>query len=431
MASKIKLIKSRQVLDSRGNPTVEAEVHLESGTIARAIVPSGASTGTREALELRDGGKDWMGKGVTKAVNNVNKKIAPKLVGMDPEQQREIDDAMNKIDGTENKDNLGANAILAVSMCCARAAAKDLGIPLWKHFQTISGTKEVALPAPMLNVLNGGEHADNSVDFQEFMIFPLGAKTFSSAIKMSAEVFHTLSKILSKKGYATAVGDEGGFAPNLESNEEALQLIVEAITEAGYKPGKDIYIAMDPAASEFYNEKTGMYVLKGEDRELTTEEMVDYYVNIVENYPIVSIEDGLAESDWDGFKLMTDKLADKIQIVGDDLFVTNAKILQEGIDKGITNSILIKLNQIGTVSETIDTIQLADKAGYTSVTSHRSGESEDTTIADLAVGLNTRQIKTGSMSRTDRIAKYNQLLRIEEEVKTFHGKKSLWNTNVK
>ncbi len=423
--SKITKIYARQVIDSRGNPTVEVDVHTEAGNLGRAIVPSGASTGTREALELRDGGTEWLGKGVTKAVANVNNTIAPALIGMDAENQKEIDYKMIEIDGTENKDNLGANALLGVSMAVAQAAAQDLKIPLWKHFNNMTTDNEVSLPAPMLNVLNGGEHADNSVDFQEYMIFPLGAPTFGEALRWASETFHHLAKLLNKAGLDTAKGDEGGFAPNMKDNEEPLKFIVEAIEAAGYVPGKDIYIAMDPASSEFYNTDTGMYELKGEGKTLNTEEMVEYYVNLCEKYPIVSIEDGMAEQDWDGFKLMTDRLADKTQIMGDDLFVTNKKILAEGIEKEIGNSILIKVNQIGTITETVETIELAKSNGYTTVASHRSGESEDTTIADLAVGLNTKQIKTGSMSRSERIAKYNQLIRINEEVNTFHGKESL------
>lgn len=426
----IKKIFARQVIDSRGNPTVEAEVTLESGVMAQAIVPSGASTGTKEALELRDGGKAWGGKAVTKAVSNVNNIIASKIIGMDATQQEVIDKTMLKIDGTDNKQKLGANAILAVSMAVAKVAAKELKIPLWKHFQNLSKTNHISLPCPMLNVLNGGEHADNSVDFQEYMIFPLGAKSFSEAMQMASETFHNLAKLLSSADHTTAVGDEGGFAPNLSSNEEALQFIVKAIEKAGYKPGKDIYIAMDVAASEFYDQKTKRYILKGENKTLTTEELVEYYVQLCQKYPIVSIEDGLSEHDWSGFKLMTDKLKDKISIVGDDLFVTNKKILKEGIEKGVANSILIKVNQIGSITETIETMHLAKENGYTCIVSHRSGESEDTTIADFAVGLNSQQIKTGSMSRTDRIAKYNQLLRIEEIVKTYPGKKALWNLKI-
>ncbi len=423
--SKITKIYSRQVIDSRGNPTVEVEVFTESGNMGRAIVPSGASTGTREALELRDGGTEWMGKSVHKAVANVNEKIAPILIGMEVENQKDIDYKMIELDGTDNKDNLGANAILGVSMAAAHAAAADLKIPLWKHFNNMTSDNEVSLPAPMLNVLNGGEHADNSVDFQEYMIFPLGAPTFSEALRWASEIFHNLAKLLNKAGLDTAKGDEGGFAPNMKDNEEPLKYIVDAIKAAGYVPGKDVFIAMDPASSEFYNTDTGMYELKGEGKTLTTEQMIEYYENLVSKYPIVSIEDGMAEQDWDGFKLMTDRMSDKVQIVGDDLFVTNKKILAEGIERKIANSILIKVNQIGSITETVETIELAKSNGYTNITSHRSGESEDTTISDLAVGLNTKQIKTGSMSRSERIAKYNQLIRISEEVNTFHGKASL------
>lgn len=423
--SKIVKVYARQVVDSRGNPTVEAEVFTENGNMGRAIVPSGASTGTREALELRDGGTEWLGKGVLKAVANVNDKIAPALIGLEVTEQKLIDEKMIELDGTENKDNFGANAILGVSMAVSKAGALDKGIPLYKYFNSLTSDNETSLPAPMLNVLNGGEHADNTVDFQEYMIFPLGAPTFKEAIRWSGEIFHNLAKLLNKNGLSTGKGDEGGFAPNMKDNKEPLVYIVDAIKAAGYEPGKDVYIALDPAASEFYNTDSKMYELKGEGRNLTSEELVDYYAELVSEFPIVSIEDGMAEQDWDGFKLMTDKLGDKIQIVGDDLFVTNKKILKEGIDKNIANSILIKVNQIGTISETIETIELAKEAGYTVVTSHRSGESEDYTIADLAVGLNSKQIKTGSMARSERIAKYNQLLRIEEEMNTFHGKESL------
>ncbi len=427
--SKITKVYSRQVIDSRGNPTVEVEVFTEAGNKGLAIVPSGASTGTREALELRDGGDQWMGKGVTKAVANVNDIIAPALIGLEVEDQKGIDYKMIELDGTENKDKLGANAILGVSMAVAHAAAADLKIPLWKHFNNMTNDNEVSLPAPMLNVLNGGEHADNSVDFQEFMIMPLGAPSFNEALRWASETFHHLAKLLNKAGLDTAKGDEGGFAPNMKDNEEPLKYIVDAIKAAGYVPGKDIYIAMDPASSEFYNTDTGMYELKGEGRTLSSDEMIAYYVELCEKYPIVSIEDGMAEQDWDGFKKMTDALPN-VQIVGDDLFVTNKKILAEGIEKGIANSILIKVNQIGSITETVEAIELAKANGYTSIASHRSGESEDTTIADLSVGLNTKQIKTGSMSRSERIAKYNQLIRISEEINTFHGKKS-FNVEIK
>ncbi len=428
--SKITKVFSRQVIDSRGNPTVEVEVTTENGNIGRAIVPSGASTGTREALELRDGSEQWMGKGTMKAVANVNEHLAPEIVGMEVTDQRAIDTKMIEIDGTENKDKLGANALLGVSMAVAHAAAMDQKVPLWKYFNSLTKDSEVSLPAPMLNVLNGGEHADNTVDMQEYMIFPLGAPSFSEAIRWATEIFHHLAKLLNKAGYSTAKGDEGGFAPNMKDNMEPLEFITKAIEAAGYKPGVDVYIALDPAASEFYNTETGMYELKGEGRSLTSEEMVSYYEEMASKYPIVSIEDGMAEQDWDGFKLMTERMGDKIQIVGDDLFVTNKKILAKGIETKTANSILIKVNQIGTISETIDTIELAKENGYTCVTSHRSGETEDTTIADLSVGLNTKQIKTGSMSRSERVAKYNQLLRISEEMNTFHGKKSL-NVEVK
>ncbi len=423
--SKITKIFARQVVDSRGNPTVEAEVYTEKGNMGRAIVPSGASTGTREALELRDGGELWMGKGVLKAVSNINNILAPELIGMEVENQREIDEKMISIDGTENKDKLGANAILGISMATTKAAALDQGVELYKYFNSLTSDKEVSLPVPMLNVLNGGEHADNTVDFQEYMIFPLGAPTFSEALRWASEIFHNLAKLLNANGLSTGKGDEGGFAPNMKDNKEPLKYIVEAIKKAGYEPGQDVYIALDPAASEFYNTETGMYELKGEGRSLTSEELVDYYASLVDEFPIVSIEDGMAEQDWDGFKLMTDRMGDNIQIVGDDLFVTNKKILQEGIDAKTANSILIKVNQIGTITESIETIELAKSAGYTTVTSHRSGETEDYTIADFAVGLNSKQIKTGSMARSERIAKYNQLLRIEETMNTFHGKKSL------
>ncbi|BDV03207.1 phosphopyruvate hydratase [Candidatus Hepatoplasma crinochetorum] len=423
--SKIKKIYARQVIDSRGNPTVEVEIWTKKKNVARAIVPSGASTGTREALELRDGGIEWDGKGVSKAVANVNRIIAPELIGMRVENQREIDYKMLKLDGTENKSKLGANAILGVSMAVAKAAAKDLQIPLWKHFNSMSETSEVSLPVPMLNVLNGGAHSDNNVDFQEYMIFPLGAPTFQEAIRWSSEIFHSLAKLLKKAGYNTGKGDEGGFAPDMKSNEEPLKFIVNAIKDAGYKAGKDVFIALDPASSEFYNVKTKKYELKGEKKSYTSEKMIDYYLQLVKKYPIVSIEDGMAEQDWDGFKLLTDKLGKKVQNVGDDIFVTNKKILKEGIDKKIGNSILIKVNQIGTITETIETIELARRNDYTTIVSHRSGETEDTTIADFAVGLNSKQIKTGSMSRSERIAKYNQLLRISEKVQKFNGKNAL------
>ena len=424
-------VYAREVLDSRGNPTVEVEVLTEARGFGRAIVPSGASTGVREALELRDGDKArYLGKGVLNAVANVNDVIAPEVVGMEVTDQVAIDMLMIELDGTETKSKLGANAILGVSLAVAHAAADELDLPLYRY---IGGSNARQLPLPMMNIINGGSHADNSVDLQEFMIMPVSAPSFKEAIRMGAEVFHALKGVLSSKGYATAVGDEGGFAPDLKSNEEAIQVILEGVEKAGYKPGKDIMIAMDPAASEFYNAETSMYELKGEGRTLTSAEMVDYYVELVEKYPIISIEDGLDESDWDGFALMTEKLADKIQIMGDDLFVTNTKILKEGIEKGIGNSILIKLNQIGTLTETCEAIKMAKEAGYTAVVSHRSGETEDATIADLAVALNTGQIKTGSASRSDRIAKYNQLIRIEDELGAtaiFKGLKSFYNLKV-
>jgi enolase len=408
-------IRAREVLDSRGNPTVEADVILESGALGRAIVPSGASTGEHEAVELRDGDKShYGGKGVLQAVANVETVIAPELEGMDASNQRLIDQSMIALDGTPNKGKLGANAILAVSMATARAVAQTLEIPLYRY---LGGVNASVLPTPMLNVLNGGAHADNNVDFQEFMIMPVGAGSFSEALRWSAETFHTLRSVLKKKGYNTSVGDEGGFAPSLKSNSEAIEVILEAIELAGYRPGEQISIALDPASSEFYNKETGKYVFKKSDkRELSSEEMVAFYDNWARQYPIVSLEDGLAEDDWAGWKILTDKLGGRIQIVGDDIFVTNIKRLQRGIEEGVANSILIKLNQIGTITETLEAIDLGRRYGYTSVISHRSGESEDTFIADLAVATGVGQIKTGSVSRTDRIAKYNQLLRIEEEL---------------
>ena len=413
MSSKIKKLKARQIIDSRGNPTVEVDVLLENGILGRAAVPSGASTGEHEAVELRDGDKKrYGGKGVLNAVKNVNSIIAPKLVGWDASKQREIDGFLIKLDGTENKSKLGANAILGVSLACAHAAANNAKIPLFKY---IGGEKAVTLPVPMMNIINGGSHADNNVDLQEFMIMPFGGKNFSDALRIGSEIFHTLKKILHSRGLSTAVGDEGGFAPNLKSNEEAIQVILEAIKAAGYEPGTQVKIALDPASSEFFKE--GVYTLKAEfKKQRTSEEMVDFYEDWCEKYPIFSIEDGLAENDWKGWKELTDRIGNKVQLVGDDLFVTNTKRLQMGIDKGIANSILIKVNQIGTLTETIDAVKLAQKNGYTAVMSHRSGETEDTTIADLAVALNCGQIKTGSMCRTDRIAKYNQLLRIEEQL---------------
>ena len=413
--TEIVAIRAREVLDSRGNPTVEADVILESGAMGRAIVPSGASTGEHEAVELRDGDKShYLGKGVLQAVDNVETAIAPELEGMDAANQRLIDQSMIALDGTPNKSKLGANAILAVSMAVARAVASTLEVPLYRY---LGGVNASILPTPMLNVLNGGAHADSNVDFQEFMIMPVGAERFSEALRWSAETFHTLKSVLKKKGYNTAVGDEGGFAPSLKSNDEAIELILEAIDQAGYKPGEQVAIALDPATSELYDKDKSKYVFKKSDkRELSSEEMVHFWDNWVRQYPIVSIEDGLAEDDWDGWKLLTDKLGSKIQLVGDDLFVTNTKRLQRGIEEGVGNSILIKVNQIGTITETLDAIELGRRYGYTAIMSHRSGESEDTFIADLAVATGVGQIKTGSVSRTDRIAKYNQLLRIEEEL---------------
>ncbi|HHY77320.1 MAG TPA: phosphopyruvate hydratase [Clostridiales bacterium] len=404
-------IKAREILDSRGNPTVEVEVELESGAFGRAAVPSGASTGAFEAIELRDGDKErYLGKGVLKAVENVNEAISPELIGMEAQNQVEIDELLIKLDGTPNKAKLGANAMLGVSLAVAHAAAAEAQLPLYQY---IGGVNAKILPVPMMNILNGGKHADNNVDIQEFMVMPVGATSFREALRMCAEVFHNLKSVLKGRGYNTAVGDEGGFAPNLTSNEEALEVIVEAVNKAGYKPGEDIYIAIDAAATEMYKED-GLYHLEGEGVVKTAEEMVAYYEDLVKRYPIISIEDGLAEEDWDGWKLMTDRLGDKIQIVGDDLFVTNTNRLSKGIERGVANSILIKLNQIGTLTETLDAIQMANRAGYTAVVSHRSGETEDVTIADLVVAVNAGQIKTGAPSRTDRVAKYNQLLRIEE-----------------
>jgi enolase len=411
--SNIAQIRGRQVLDSRGNPTVEAEVWLDDGSIGRAIVPSGASTGEHEAVELRDGDKQqYVGKGVLKAVENVNGEIADALGGFDAADQRALDQKMIELDGTENKGRLGANAILAVSMAAARAAANSFKLPLYRY---LGGAGANTLPTPMMNILNGGAHADSSVDFQEFMAMPVGAESFSEALRWGVEVFHTLKGVLKKRGYNTSVGDEGGFAPSLKSNTEAIEVILEAITQAGYKPGEEIAIALDPASSEFFQD--GKYVFKKSDRSTkSSDDMVRFYSKWVNDYPIVSLEDGLAENDWDGWANLTKELGDKIQLVGDDLFVTNVEFLQEGIDKHVANSILIKVNQIGTVSETLDAIDLARRNGYTSVISHRSGETEDTFIADLAVSTGAGQIKTGSASRTDRVAKYNQLLRIEEEL---------------
>ncbi len=409
--SEIVDVFAREVLDSRGNPTVEADVILESGAMGRAIVPSGASTGEREALELRDGGKRYLGKGVQKAVYNVIELIGPVISGMDATEQAVIDRNMIELDGTETKKKLGANAMLAVSLAVAKAAAEDCGLPLYHY---LGGPNAKELPVPMMNVLNGGAHADNNVDFQEFMIIPAGAETCTDAIRMGAEVFHSLRSVLKKKGYNTAVGDEGGFAPNLRSNEEACQLILEAIQKAGYKAGKDVFLGLDVASSEFYEK--GVYNMKGEGKKLTSDQMIKFYESWVKQYPIISIEDGMSEKDWKGWKLLTDALGSKVQLVGDDIFVTNTKIFKQGIEQGIANSILIKLNQIGTLTETLDAIEMAKRAKYTAVVSHRSGESEDATIADLAVATNAGQIKTGSLSRTDRIAKYNQLIRIEEEL---------------
>lgn len=407
----------REILDSRGNPTIEVEVTLENGIIGRAAVPSGASTGENEAVELRDGDKSrYLGKGVKKAVDNVNNKIADEVIDFDATDQVAIDNLLIQLDGTPTKAELGANAILGVSMACAKAAAESLGLPLYRY---IGGVSARTLPVPMMNILNGGKHADNNVDFQEFMIMPVGAPNFAEALRMGAETFHTLKSVLHKKGYNTAVGDEGGFAPNLKSNDEAIEVILEAIEKAGYKSGKDICIALDPAASEMWdNDKKQYFFFKSDKSYMSPEKMVDYWINWINKYPIISLEDGMAEFDWDGWKLITDKVGKKIQLVGDDIFVTNTEIFSKGIEMGVANSILIKLNQIGTVTETLDAIEMAKRAGYTAVISHRSGETEDTTIADIAVATNAGQIKTGSTSRTDRIAKYNQLLRIEEELDT-------------
>ncbi len=408
-------IHAREILDSRGNPTIEADVVLDGGAMGRAAVPSGASTGEHEAVELRDGDKThYLGKGVLHAVDNVESILAPELTGMDAANQRLIDATMIALDGSENKGRLGANAILAVSMACARASANALGIPLYRY---LGGVNASVLPVPMMNILNGGAHADSNVDFQEFMVMPVGAEHFGDALRWGVEVFHTLKGVLKKKGYSTAVGDEGGFAPSLKSNVEAIELILEAIDLAGYKPGEEVALAIDPAASEFYDKERERYVFKkGDKSEKTSEEMIRFWENWVRQYPIVSIEDGLAEDDWAGWRLLTEAIGERVQLVGDDLFVTNTERLQRGIDEGIANSILIKVNQIGTISETLEAIDLARRYGYTSVMSHRSGETEDTFIADLAVATGVGQIKTGSASRTDRVAKYNQLLRIEEEL---------------
>lgn len=419
---------AREVLDSRGNPAIEVEIYTESGAFGRAIVPSGASTGEHEAVELRDGDKDrYLGKGVLKAVENVNELIAPELIGFDVTRQVVIDELLIELDGTPNKAKLGANAILGVSMAAAHAAADHLGVPLYTY---LGGFNAKTLPTPMMNIVNGGEHADNNVDIQEFMVMPIGAPTFREALRMGAEIFHSLKKVLTAKGYNTGVGDEGGFAPNLKSNEEALSTIIEAIEAAGYKPGEEVMLAMDTAASEFYED--GKYNLKGEGVVRTSAEMVDWYEEMVNKYPILSIEDGLDENDWDGHKLLQDRIGDRVQLVGDDLFVTNTVRLAQGIEQGVGNSILVKVNQIGTLTETFEAIEMAKRAGYTAVISHRSGETEDTTIADIAVATNAGQIKTGAPSRTDRVAKYNQLLRIEDELvgtAVYAGKTAFYNLN--
>jgi len=422
-------VYAREILDSRGNPTIEVEVYTETGAFGRALVPSGASTGEHEAVELRDGDKKrYLGKGVLKAVSNVNEVIAPEIIGYDVTQQVAIDQLMIDLDGTKNKAKLGANAILGVSMAVARAAADYIGLPLYLY---LGGFNARELPVPMMNIINGGSHADNNVDFQEFMIMPVGAPTFREALRYGAEIFHALKAVLKGKGYNTSVGDEGGFAPNLGSNEEAITVILEAIENAGYVAGKDIMLAMDVASSEFYNKEKNVYVLAGEGgKELTPTELSDFYAELAGKYPIISIEDGLDENDWEGWAYLTKILGDKIQLVGDDFFVTNTERLAEGIEKGLANSILIKVNQIGTLTETIEAIEMAKRAGYTAVTSHRSGETEDSTIADIAVATNCGQIKTGSLSRTDRIAKYNQLLRIEDELgatAVYKGMKTFYN----
>jgi enolase len=413
--SLIESIHARQILDSRGNPTIEVDVVTESGAYGRAAVPSGASTGTHEAVELRDNDKKkYMGKGVLKAVENVNTKIATELVGFSVYEQNLLDKIMIELDGTANKGKLGANAILGTSLAIAKAGAMDAGLPLYRY---IGGVSANTLPVPMMNILNGGSHADNSIDFQEFMVMPVGADTFSEALQMGAEIFHTLKKVLHDKGLSTNVGDEGGFAPNIKSNEEAIEIVLKAIEKAGYKPGSDVWIALDPAASEFYDSKTKLYHFKKSNgKKLKPLEMADYWTNWAKKYPIISLEDGMAEDDWAGWTALTQKIGDKVQLVGDDLFVTNVKRLQKGIDDGVANAILIKVNQIGSLTETIDAVNLAKRNSYKSVMSHRSGETEDSTIADLAVALNTGQIKTGSASRSDRMAKYNQLIRIEEEL---------------
>ncbi|MEN9480946.1 MAG: hypothetical protein RLZZ298_2341 [Pseudomonadota bacterium] len=419
-------VVAREILDSRGNPTVEADVLLESGVMGRAAVPSGASTGSREAIELRDGDASrYLGKGVMQAVENVNTEISEAIIGLDAQEQAFIDQTMIDLDGTDNKSRLGANAILAVSMAVAKAAAEESGLPLYRYF---GGMGPMQMPVPMMNIINGGEHANNSLDIQEFMIMPVGAVNFREALRCGAEIFHSLKKLLDKKGHSTAVGDEGGFAPNLGSHAEALQIIMQAIEAAGYVPGQDVLLALDCAASEFY--KDGKYHLSGEGLQLTSAQFVDYLANLADQFPIVSIEDGMSEADWDGWKLLTDRLGKSVQIVGDDIFVTNTKIFKEGIKKGICNSILIKINQIGTLSETFAAVEMAKRAGYTAVISHRSGETEDSTIADIAVGLNAGQIKTGSLSRSDRIAKYNQLIRIEEDLgdtASYPGRETFYN----
>jgi len=410
--AKIKQVKAREILDSRGNPTVEVDAVLDNGILGRAAVPSGASTGSKEAVELRDGDKTrYLGKGVLKAVNNVNEIIAPNLIGKDPKEQKEIDSFMINLDGTENKSKLGANAILGVSLAVAKAGAQDAGMAV---FMYLGGESAQRIPVPFFNILNGGKHADNNVDIQEFMIAPIGAKSFKEALRMGAETYHNLKAVLKSKGLNTSVGDEGGFAPNLSSNEEAIQIIIAAIEKAGYKPGEQISIVLDPAASEFYQD--GRYLLKADNSRLSSEDMVKYYKNLISKYPIISIEDGLSEDDWEGWQVLTKKLGKGIQLTGDDIFVTNPKILAEGIKKGIANSVLIKLNQIGTLSETLETVKIAKNAGYTCVFSHRSGETEDSFLADITVATNAGQLKTGAPARSERLAKYNQLLRIEEEL---------------
>ena len=419
-------VVAREILDSRGNPTVEADVLLESGVMGRAAVPSGASTGSREAIELRDGDAGrYLGKGVMQAVENVNTEISEAIIGLDAQEQAFIDQTMIDLDGTDNKSRLGANAILAVSMAVAKAAAEESGLPLYRYF---GGMSPMQMPVPMMNIINGGEHANNSLDIQEFMVMPVGASSFREALRCGAEIFHALKKLLDKKGHSTAVGDEGGFAPNLGSHAEALQIIMQAIEAAGYVPGRDVLLALDCAASEFY--KDGKYHLSGEGLQLTSAQFTDYLANLADQFPIVSIEDGMSEADWDGWKLLTERLGKTVQIVGDDIFVTNTRIFKEGIRQGIGNSILIKINQIGTLSETFAAVEMAKRAGYTAVISHRSGETEDSTIADIAVGLNAGQIKTGSLSRSDRIAKYNQLIRIEEDLgdtASYPGRETFYN----